>query len=201
MRHLRKILFQLFLSVTPICAFAQITSDDMQVIQDHTRLMLKEFLSYYYDIGNTDLTEKQRKVSMQAALALFIGHGDSYYIKNESGERSKRKAAMLQIVSSNNTRKTWRTTKSYLNNLYASHIDVPKIDIQAVDIIATNKLPGTNKTITLLMKLDVNGLKSGYHTNYSIIFPDPPLEAKETTNGYTWSIKLGDITINRIRDY
>ena len=195
MKHLQKIFF-LLIAVTPICAFAQITSDDMLEIRERAKLTLREFLYYYYDIGNTDLTDKQREVSMKAALALFIEKGDSYYIKNEFGERSERKAARLQIVSSNNTRKAWKNIKSYLNTLYHSRINIPKIDILAADIIATNKLPGTDKTITLQMKLDANGLTS----KYSIIVPDPPLGAKETTSGYTWDIKLGDITINRM-DY
>lgn len=194
MKKIQKIFFLLIFTVTPTYAFAQIISgNDIQVIQEHARCTLKEFLSYYNDIGNTSLTEKQRKVSMQAALALFIGNGDSYYIKNEFGGK-KSKTVRIQIVSSNNPRKVWRNLKSYLNStLYIGHI----YDILAVDIIATNKIPGTDKTITHLMKLDANGL----NTNYSIIVPEPPLEAKRTTSGYTWSIKLGDITINRKKDY
>jgi len=91
MKAFKIFLMTVLLSIfsNPIFAQHDLTEEDKIELQDRVKNKVEEFLYYFSDIVNIKLSDMRRKNSITSALALFIGKGEAYSVKNEYGEIEK----------------------------------------------------------------------------------------------------------------
>lgn len=177
------------------------TEEDKKQLQDRVKQKVGEFQSYLSDIVNTELTDKQRESSIYAALALFMGKGDPYYVINEYGEKERRNAVRMQISSLNNTRKRWSKMKTYLWNQYNNIHNYDKVEIQSADVVRVGEIHQVGENRFQAVAFFCQKYVS-YRDGRRVYGPDISgkkiivhIQAIDTPTGYTWDAKFGDVYV------
>ena len=190
----------------------ELTEEVKKQLQERIIQKVVELQGYLSDIVNTKLSAKQREESINAALALFMGKGEPYYviveerIKNEFGKieirkrKEKRNAVRIQISSVNNDNKRWSKMKKYLWNQYNNIHKYDKVKITSADIIRVDNIKEVGKN-----KYQAVAYYCQKYVSYrddKIVYGDLTgkkiivhIEAVDTPTGNVWDAKFGDIYV------
>jgi len=185
----------------PVFAQNDLTEEDKVELQDRVKIKVEEFQNYLSDIVNTDLTDTQRKNSITSALALFIGKGEAYSVKNEYDETEKHSPVRIQISSINNASIRWLAMKKYLNNQYNNVHKYGKVELQSADIVRVDNIykvgKGQYQAVAYFCQKYV-----AYREGRRVYGPDITgkkvivyVSAIETPVGIVWDAKLGDVYV------
>ncbi len=183
-----------------ISAQNDLTAEDKEQLQERVKFKVEEFQQYLSDIVNTKLSTTQRKSSIAAALGLFIGKGNAYYVINEYNERENRNPVRIQISSVNNSNVKWQKTKDYLNNQYNNVLKYEKVVITDADVVRVDNIykvgEGKYQAVAYFaqkyMAYRDGRLSYGDITSKKVIVY---IDAIETPVGYVWDAKFGDIYV------
>lgn len=211
--------FKFFLRVIIVCALCANThsinaqtdtlsntivleKQDIQDIRHRYKLKFEEFQQYLSDIVNTNLTQLQRKESIQAALDLFIGKGKSYYVKNIDGLLEYKDPVIIQITGQDHARMQLYTVEKFLLSLYDNPnkfglIDFPSVIIPPIEPLITkiddNLYRGIGYSIPHQTSYEDNSHK--YRDACTSKKIEVFLTAIETPIGLVWDMPLGDLQI------
>lgn len=190
------------------------TEEDKKQLQDRVKLKVEEFMGYLSDIVNKDLTYKQRTSSIDAALALFMGKGEPYYVTIEdtirdefdkiievSRRKEKRNAVRIQISSLSRDNIKWSKVKTYLWNQYKNIHVYDNVVIQSADVVRVDNIyqVGNNQfeAVAYFCQKYV-----AYRDGRRVYGPDITgkkiivhIRAIDTPRGYTWDARFGDIYV------
>lgn len=200
--------FKLYIVAVLLCAIPcssysqnDLTEEDKVELQERVKIKVEEFQQYLSDIVNTNLTDNQRKSSIESALALFIGKGEAYSITNEYGEKENKKPVRMQISSVNHSATRWLTMKKYLSNQYNNVHRYGKVEIQSADVVRVDNIykvgEGRYQAVAYFCQKYV-----AYRDGRRVYGPDITgkkvivhISAIEIPGGYVWDAKLGDVYV------
>lgn len=189
----------------------ELTEEIKKQLQQRITQKVVELQNYLSDIVNTQLSTNQRTESINAALALFMGKGEPYYvivedIKNEYGKivsrkrKERRNAVRIQISSVTNDIKRWSKMKTYLWNQYNNIHKYDTVKITSADIIRVDNIEEVGKN-----KFQAVAYYCQKYVSYRddrIVYGDLTgkkiivhIEAVDTPTGYVWDAKFGDIYV------
>ena len=200
-QYLSLLIAMCFICTIDINAQNDLTEEDKMELQNRVKLKVEEFQQYLSDIVNTKLSSEQRKASIKSALALFIGKGEAYSIKNEYGEPVNRKPVRIQISSINNNRTKWLPVSTYLKNQYDNVLRYGKVEIQSADVVRVDNIHKTGngqyQAVAYFCQKYV-----AYRDGRRVYGPDITgkkvivyISAIETPFGTVWDAKLEDIYV------
>lgn len=203
MKFIKLLLFALC-CLSTVGAFAQndLTEEDKKQLQERVKIKVEEFQQYLSDIVNTQLSDIQRKSSIQSALALFIGRGEAYSVKNEYGEQEGRNPVKMQLSNVYNQRKRWLRMTTYLNNQYNNIHKYGTVEMQSADVVRVDNIyadgSGGYQAVAYFCQRYAAKTKDGMFiygpevTSKKIIVY---ITAIETPSGTVWDAKLGDVYV------
>lgn len=207
MKAFRIIIFALCcLSTASVFAQNDLTEEDKKELQERVRIKVEEFQQYLSDIVNTKLSDTQRQSSIKSALALFIGKGEAYFVKNEYGEVEKRNPVRMQLSNVYNQRKRWLRMTRYLNNQYNNIHKYGTVEMQSADIVRVDNIykvgDGSYQAVAYFCQRYAAKTKDGMFiygpevTSKKVIVY---IKAIETPVGTVWDAKLGDVYVTATR--
>lgn len=207
MKAFRIIIFALCcLSTASVFAQNDLTEEDKKELQERVRIKVEEFQQYLSDIVNTKLSDTQRQSSIKSALALFIGKGEAYSVKNEYGEVEKRNPVRMQLSNVYNQRKRWLRMTRYLNNQYNNIHKYGTVEMQSADIVRVDNIyevgDGSYQAVAYFCQRYAAKTKDGMFiygpevTSKKVIVY---IKAIETPVGTVWDAKLGDVYVTATR--
>jgi hypothetical protein len=183
-------------------SFAQndLTKEEKLELQERVKLKVEEFQGYLSKIVNTSLTDTQRKASISSSLALFIGKGLPYSIKNEYGETENKKPVRIQVSSTNGYRTKWLLLSNYLDNQYRNVYKYGKVSIESADVVRVDNIykvgEGKYQAVAYFCQ------KYAAYRDGRLVYGDITskkvivyISAIETPVGTVWDAKLGDIYV------
>ncbi len=207
MKTFRIIIFALC-CLSTASAFAQndLTEEDKKELQERVKIKVEEFQQYLSDIVNTKLSDTQRQSSIKSALALFIGKGEAYSVKNEYGEVEKRNPVRMQLSNVYNQRKRWLRMTRYLNNQYNNIHKYGTVEMQSADVVRVDNIykvgDGSYQAVAYFCQRYAAKTKDGMFiygpevTSKKVIVY---IKAIETPVGTVWDAKLGDVYVTATR--
>jgi len=207
MKAFRIIIFT-FCCLFTASVFAQndLTEKDKKELQERVKMKVEEFQDYLSDIVNTKLSDTQRQSSIKSALALFIGKGEAYSVKNEYGETEKRNPVRMQLSNVYNQRKRWLRMTRYLNNQYNNIHKYGTVEMQSADVVRVDNIykvgDGSYQAVAYFCQKYAAKTKDGMFiygpevTSKKVIVY---INAIETPVGTVWDAKLGDVYVTATR--
>lgn len=184
--------------------FAQndLTDEDKKELQDRVKIKVEEFQQYLSDIVNTRLSDAQRQNSITSALALFIGKGESYSVKNEYDEIVKMNPVRMQLSNVYSQKARWLRMTKYLSNQYNNIHKYGTVELQTADVVRVDNIykvgSGSYQAVAYFCQRYAAKNKEGLFvygpevTSKKIIVY---IKAIETPEGTVWDAKLGDVYV------
>ena len=178
--------------INPVMAQTNdLSPEELEMFQEEVKRRTNRFQMYLTFIGNkeNDLTTKQSYVKQ--ALKLFIGKGEIY--KDVDG--NDQPAVGMETTSKNTSKKSWQTTKRYLNRL----IELPysKIEITWVDTCRVSNFykvrDGLYQATVTIAQRFAGYRERGSYTDTTVKVIDVYLEEYVTSVGERYRILFGDI--------
>ena len=112
----------------PLCAQTNdLSPEELEMFRTEVRNRTNRFQSYLTFIGSKKNSLDIKRVYIKQALQLFIGKGEDY----EDVYGNPQPAVGMETTSKHTKKKSWQTTKRYLNRL--ATIDYEEIEIAWVD--------------------------------------------------------------------
>lgn len=181
-------------------AQGDLTEEDKTELQVRVKMKVDEFQQYLSDIVNTNLSNNQRRNSITAALALFIGKGEAYTITDEYGETVYKNPVRMQISSINNDRKRWLPMTKYLENQYNNVHRYGRVVIESADAVRVDNIhkvaDGRYQAVAYFCQKYIAYREGrpvyGDVTSKKVIVY---ISAIDTPYGYVWDAKLGDVYV------
>jgi hypothetical protein len=203
MKTIKTFIFFLFLCAFGVQkGFAQndLTQEDKQELQERVKLKVEELQGYLSQIVNTSLTDNQRKAAVTSSLALFIGKGQPYSIRNENGENIQKKPVRMQVSSTNRSFTKWLPMTTYLNNQYTNVHKYGKVSIESADVVRVDNIykvgSGQYQAVAYFCQ------KYAAYRDGRLVYGDITskkvivyISAIETPVGTVWDAKLGDVYV------
>lgn len=194
------------LSTANVFAQNSLTDEDKKELQERVKIKVEEFQQYLSDIVNTKLSDAQRQSSITSALALFIGKGEEYSVKNEYNELEKRNPVRMQLSSVYSQRKRWLRMTRYLSNQYNNIHKYGTVEMQSADVVRVDNIyevgPGSYQAVAYFCQRYAAKTKDGQFiygpevTSKKVIVY---ITAIETPVGTVWDAKLGDVYVTATR--
>lgn len=203
MKTIKFVLLSIILSCVGSYSYAQdFTQQDKEAIQQRVKAKVEEFQGYLSSIVNKDLSDQRRLVSIESALALFMGNGEPYYTYTEYGERERHREVRMQISSVNRTSKSSTPMKRYLNNQYRNIMRYAKVVIESADAVRVDNIykvgEGQYECVAYFGQKYISYNQDGHvvYGDFSRKKVRVHITAKEIpTVGIIFEAKLGDIYV------
>lgn len=186
-----------------ISAQNNLTEKDKKELQERVKMKVDEFQQYLSDIVNTKLDTTRRQASIKSALALFIGKGEAYSIKNGYGEVERRNPVRMQLSSVNTSKTRWLRMTRYLKNQYNNIHGYGTVEMQSADVVRVDNIykvgDGCYQAVAYFCQRYAAKTKEGGSFAYGpevtskkvIVY----VNAIETPVGTVWDAKLGDVYV------
>ncbi|MDO4158905.1 MAG: hypothetical protein Q4D41_00435 [Prevotellaceae bacterium] len=200
-----RIIFLVLCCLCAVSTFAQqndLTQEDKKELQERVKMKVEEFQQYLKDIVNTKLSETQRQSSIKSALALFIGKGNAYSVKNDDGEMERRNPVRMQLSNVYNKKTRWLRMTRYLNNQYNNIHKYGVVEIESADAVRVDNIykvgDGRYQAVAYFCQRYAAKTKDGVFvygpevTSKKVIVH---IDAIETPVGTVWDAKLGDVYV------
>lgn len=198
MMDIKHCLLLLWLYVLPsVSIYSQnvLTEADKIEIRERCKNKITELQFYVCDIVNKNLPDDVRQNSIKAALALFVGKGERWYVENKCGDLVMRNPVKVYLLDKNG-RKGWVNVRRFLNNLYRNPHRYGLVQLQSVDVEIVDSIYGKVDSTKAIIHIERYAIKN------DSISPTPTkitskyvgyINAIETPVDTLWDAHLGDV--------
>lgn len=170
-----------------------LTSDELDIFRTEVKHRVNRFQMYLTFIASKKNDRNTKLAYVKQALKLFIGNGEDYKDIYDNVQPAVR----MQLSDTRTSKKYWRKTKTYLNNLI--NLSYQRLEITWVDACRVGEFHKVRDglyvtTVTISQRFE------GTRDNNSIVNIDDKtitvyLEEEVTSVGGRYRVLFGDIEV------
>lgn len=168
-----------------------LSPEELEMFREEVRNRTNRFQMFLTFIGSKKNSQETKQAYIKQALQLFIGKGNDY--KDTYGNLQP--AVGMETTSKYRNKKSWQTTKRYLNRL--ANMTYKEIEITWVDTCRVSnfyKVKDGLYTATVTISQRFAGYRdNGSYTDTTVKTIEIFLEEYVTAVGKRWRILFGDI--------